>query len=104
MDSIESWLLHDAMRQDSVRACKMLTSALVLQSAKKTYTREQWESKLSDASIQKEDLNKLVMNFLVTEVRHALCLVSCQPALATHPPSSCTWQRLITLPLTRRAM
>ena len=30
-------------------------------------TREEWEKKLSDVKIRKEDMNKLVMNFLVTE-------------------------------------
>lgn len=30
-------------------------------------TREAWEKKLNDVKIQKEDMNKLVMNFLVTE-------------------------------------
>lgn len=30
-------------------------------------TREEWEKKLNDVKIRKEDMNKLVMNFLVTE-------------------------------------
>lgn len=36
-------------------------------SNKKTITKEQWESKLSNVRIAKEDMNRLVMNFLVTE-------------------------------------
>lgn len=35
--------------------------------SKKLITREEWEKKLSDVKIKKEDMNKLVMNFLVTE-------------------------------------
>ncbi|XP_014519127.1 glucose-induced degradation protein 8 homolog isoform X1 [Vigna radiata var. radiata] len=35
--------------------------------AKKVITREEWEKKLNDVKIRKEDMNKLVMNFLVTE-------------------------------------
>ncbi|KAE8716948.1 LisH and RanBPM domains containing protein isoform 2 [Hibiscus syriacus] len=30
-------------------------------------TREEWEKRLNDVKIRKEDMNKLVMNFLVTE-------------------------------------
>ena len=30
-------------------------------------TREEWDKKLNDVKIRKEDMNKLVMNFLVTE-------------------------------------
>jgi hypothetical protein len=36
-------------------------------SSKKVITKEEWEKKLSDVKIMKEDMNKLVMNFLVTE-------------------------------------
>uniref|UniRef100_F6GZ85 CTLH domain-containing protein n=1 Tax=Vitis vinifera TaxID=29760 RepID=F6GZ85_VITVI len=36
-------------------------------SSKKVITREEWERKLNDVKIRKEDMNKLVMNFLVTE-------------------------------------
>ncbi len=35
---------------------------------KKILTKE-WESKLAAVKIRKEDMNRLVMNFLVTEVR-----------------------------------
>lgn len=35
--------------------------------SKKLITREEWEKKLSDVKIRKEDMNKLVMNFLITE-------------------------------------
>jgi len=30
-------------------------------------TKEEWEKKLNDVPIKKADMNKLVMNFLVTE-------------------------------------
>lgn len=32
---------------------------------------EEWEKKLAQVRVSKEDLNRLVMNFLVTEVRGA---------------------------------
>ncbi|XP_062013238.1 protein GID8 homolog isoform X2 [Rosa rugosa] len=35
--------------------------------SKKVITRDEWEKKLNDVKIKKEDMNKLVMNFLVTE-------------------------------------
>lgn len=35
--------------------------------SKKVITREEWEKKFNDVKIRKEDMNKLVMNFLVTE-------------------------------------
>ncbi|KAK4271470.1 hypothetical protein QN277_020164 [Acacia crassicarpa] len=35
--------------------------------SKKVITRGEWEKKLNDVKIKKEDMNKLVMNFLVTE-------------------------------------
>ena len=30
-------------------------------------TRDDWEKRLNDVKIRKEDMNKLMMNFLVTE-------------------------------------
>ncbi|KAF8029881.1 hypothetical protein BT93_E2334 [Corymbia citriodora subsp. variegata] len=36
-------------------------------SSKKVITKEEWEKRLNDVKIRKEDMNKLVMNFLVTE-------------------------------------
>ncbi|MCO5578958.1 hypothetical protein L7F22_032809 [Adiantum nelumboides] len=36
-------------------------------SSKKVYTREEWQKKLNDVKIRKADMNKLVMNFFVTE-------------------------------------
>jgi hypothetical protein len=38
-------------------------------SAKKVIPAEQWEAKLAGVKVSKEDMNRLVMNFLVTEVR-----------------------------------
>ncbi|KAG4093792.1 CTLH/CRA C-terminal to lish motif domain-containing protein [Neocallimastix lanati (nom. inval.)] len=35
--------------------------------AKKVITKEKWESKLSNVSVEKTDLNKLIMNYLVIE-------------------------------------
>lgn len=41
--------------------------AASMASSKKLVTRDEWERKLSDVKIRKEDMNRLVMNFLVTE-------------------------------------
>ncbi|KAI3832975.1 hypothetical protein MKW98_025859 [Papaver atlanticum] len=38
-----------------------------MSTSKKVISRVDWEKKLSDVKIRKEDMNKLVMNFLVTE-------------------------------------
>lgn len=35
--------------------------------SKKVITRDEWEKKLNQVKIRKEDMNNLVMNFLVTE-------------------------------------
>lgn len=35
--------------------------------SKKVITKEEWEKKLSDVKVRKEDMNKLVMNYFVTE-------------------------------------
>ena len=37
-------------------------------SDKKKVPLEEWERKLAAVTVRKEDMNKLVMNFLVTEV------------------------------------
>ncbi|XP_057819449.1 protein GID8 homolog isoform X1 [Cryptomeria japonica] len=36
-------------------------------SARKEIKRDEWEKRLNDVKIRKEDMNKLIMNFLVTE-------------------------------------
>ncbi|CAD7702968.1 unnamed protein product, partial [Ostreobium quekettii] len=36
-------------------------------SSKKSVTLQEWEQKLGQIKIKKEDMNRLVMNFLVTE-------------------------------------
>ncbi|XP_022036005.1 protein GID8 homolog isoform X1 [Helianthus annuus] len=46
---------------------RQLTAIEAMATSKKVITREEWEKKLNDVKIQKEDMNKLVMNFLVTE-------------------------------------
>jgi hypothetical protein len=38
--------------------------------SKKSISNEQWEAKLAAVKVAKEDMNKLVMNFLVTEVKY----------------------------------
>ena len=39
-----------------------------MQAEKKRYTLKEWEAKLAATNVRKEDMNELVMNFLVTEV------------------------------------
>jgi hypothetical protein len=43
------------------------------QAEAKTIKLEDWEQKLAGVTVRKEDMNKLVMNFLVTEVRLSAC-------------------------------
>jgi hypothetical protein len=54
--------------------------------AKKTIAPEQWNSKLAEVKVAKEDMNKLVMNFLVTEVRAALLWA---PTCTADPCTTC---------------
>lgn len=51
-----------------------------IQPAKRTITPEQWDQRLNQVSVSKEDMNRLVMDFLVTEVRWWPCLVT-QPGV-----------------------
>ncbi|XP_077254094.1 protein GID8 homolog isoform X2 [Tasmannia lanceolata] len=44
-----------------------LHSIQTMSTSKKVITRDEWEKKLNNVKIRKEDMNKLVMNFLVTE-------------------------------------
>ncbi|XP_043808597.1 protein GID8 homolog isoform X3 [Manihot esculenta] len=46
---------------------RQLAEFEAMATSKKVITREDWEKKLNDVKIRKEDMNKLVMNFLVTE-------------------------------------
>lgn len=50
---------------------------MLLQAEKKRYSLKEWEDKLATATVRKEDMNELVMNFLVTEVRKDHRLKSC---------------------------
>ena len=52
----------------------VLVSKLKLhwQAEKKRYSLKEWEEKLATATVRKEDMNELVMNFLVTEVLPSL--------------------------------
>lgn len=44
-----------------------LLGLLLQATSKKLITRVDWEKKLNNVKVRKEDMNKLVMNFLVTE-------------------------------------
>ncbi|KAL0398615.1 UNVERIFIED_CONTAM: protein GID8 [Sesamum radiatum] len=46
---------------------RQLAEFQAMASSKKVITREEWEKRLSNVKVRKEDMNKLVMNFLVTE-------------------------------------
>ncbi|KAF9672299.1 hypothetical protein SADUNF_Sadunf11G0026900 [Salix dunnii] len=46
---------------------RQLEEIEAMATSKKVIIREEWEKKLNDVKIRKEDMNRLVMNFLVTE-------------------------------------
>ncbi|KAF5943754.1 hypothetical protein HYC85_017831 [Camellia sinensis] len=46
---------------------RVVVEDIFLATSKKVITKEEWEKKLNDVQLRKEDMNKLVMNFLVTE-------------------------------------
>ncbi len=43
-------------------------------SNKKMVSREDWEKRLGAVKVKKEDMNTIIMNFLVTEVYHSSIL------------------------------
>ena len=51
-------------------------------SDKKRIPNDEWERKLGEVKIRKEDMNKLVMNFFTTEVGVS-AMFCCRPGLAT---------------------
>ncbi|KAE7995612.1 hypothetical protein FH972_000388 [Carpinus fangiana] len=55
--------LRDLLNDDVILSISIRAQA----TSKKVITKEEWEKKLNDVKIRKEDMNKLVMNFLVTE-------------------------------------
>lgn len=55
--------LSDLLNDDVILSLSIRAQA----TSKKVITKEEWEKKLNDVKIRKEDMNKLVMNFLVTE-------------------------------------
>ena len=58
-----------AYEQDTWRVVRSAHPAVILQAwTKKVITKDDWEKKLAAVKIAKEDMNRLVMNFLVTEV------------------------------------
>lgn len=48
---------------------------------KKIFTPEEWQKKLDNVQVQKPDLNRLVMNYLVTEVNEIGTILSTNPNL-----------------------
>lgn len=44
-----------------------LAEIQAMATTKKVITREEWEKKVSDVKVRKEDMDRLIMNFLVTE-------------------------------------
>ncbi|KAL3820526.1 hypothetical protein ACJIZ3_006431 [Penstemon smallii] len=44
-----------------------LAEVQTMATSKKLITKQEWEKKLADVKVRKEEMNKLVMNFLVTE-------------------------------------
>ncbi|KAL2550723.1 Uncharacterized protein Fot_12253 [Forsythia ovata] len=58
--------------EDNEKIMKKLTNRIAcfntkIATSKEVITREEWEKRLNDVKVRKEDMNKLVMNFLVTE-------------------------------------
>ncbi|KAF3602834.1 hypothetical protein F2Q69_00036838 [Brassica cretica] len=49
--------------------------------SKKVITREEWEKKLNAVKLRKEDMNTLVMNFLVTEAEIDLATITVRMAV-----------------------
>ena len=56
---------------------------MLLQAERKRYTLKEWEEKLSTATVRKEDMNELVMNFLVTEVSLLSSISPCNASQMT---------------------
>jgi len=57
--------------------------------SKKRISQEDWERRLKDVKIRKEDMNRVVMNFLVTEVNWwRERLVLCSPVLCQEPQAN----------------
>jgi hypothetical protein len=71
-----------------------------VQASKPTLSLDAWEQKLSQVSVHKEDMNKLVMNFLVTEARwaHGWRVVPLPMASLAHLRSGSWWHQRQTSP------
>ncbi|MBA0695379.1 hypothetical protein Goari_002007, partial [Gossypium aridum] len=57
----------DSLEMESLLEGIEVVAYVMEATSKKVITREEWEKRLNDVKIRKEDMNKLVMNFLVTE-------------------------------------
>ena len=55
---------------------KHLSIIISQSNAKKTITQEEWSKKISSAKLRRDDINKLIMNFLVTEVPILILLLN----------------------------
>jgi hypothetical protein len=49
-----------------------------MQPAKAVITSGEWDEKLDEVKLRKDDMNRLIMNFLVTEVSSAINLKTYQ--------------------------
>lgn len=61
---------------------------------KKTFDEASWQAKLAQARVPKEDMNRLIMNFLVTEVCKPRQVWICrwkQTCCEGHAPPSATY-------------
>ena len=54
-------------------------------SNKKVVSREDWEKRLGAVKIRKEDMNTIIMNFLVTEVIFYMQNIPCQNIISKLP-------------------
>lgn len=58
-----------ALLDADLDGCLHLLMPLMQSWTKKVVSKDDWEKKLAAVKVYKEDMNKLVMDFLVTEVR-----------------------------------
>ena len=64
---MQYWLINVFLVNFDIFKWLYLSSLCLQALSKKVITNEEWEKKLNDVKIRKEDMNKLVMNFLATE-------------------------------------
>lgn len=67
MDSVGSHWLIKILSNDLIMLKYLLCDWFIQAGSKKVISMDDWKRKLRSVDVRKEDMNKLVMNFLVTE-------------------------------------